>query len=76
MALTSDEMQIMMTEVAEGLLMSQSRLAPLTERQRAFWERHETELIDIQARGNVVAFTPEMPDLGEYRKGYAPELKP
>ncbi len=69
--LTSDEMERMMIEIAQGLPPERSSLAPLTGRQRGFWEIHEKELLAAQAAGLTFEIPSEWPDLSTYVEGQA-----
>ncbi len=69
--LTSDEMDQMMIEVAQGLTPEQSSLAPLTDRQQLFWDQYGKELIAAQAARIILDVSQELPNLSTYRKGYA-----
>lgn len=49
--LTGDELYVLAVDVMRGRTPDQSRLAPLTEAQRRYWDDVRADVADAEARG-------------------------
>lgn len=75
MTVGSDRMQRFLVEIARGVAMADSVLAPFTPEESDLWATFEQNLRDMQARGRTLYIPNEWPSMEGYVKGRAPGVE-
>jgi hypothetical protein len=71
----SDVMSRMLVEIATGVELERSILAPMDEEHRAMWDRLAASYAEIRAAGQILAIPSGLPSLDGYERGRRPGLR-